>query len=150
MQQSLLAKKYILIVSAILLLSVSYSFADDSKILGEWIPEEKDAVYEFYKCGEAICAKVKSLNEPLNAEGKPKLDTQNEDESLRTRPILGLQFLKGLVQKKKNKWVNGTVYNARDGKTYTALMKLKKDGTLEVRGYIGVSLIGKSTYFTRQ
>jgi len=133
-----------------LLLLISSSYADDSKILGEWIPAEKDSVYEFYKCGEAICAKVKSLNEPLNADGKPKLDTINENESLRTRPIVGMQFLKGLVKKSKNKWGKGTIYNARDGKTYTALMKLKSDGTLEVRGYVGMPMIGKSTFFTRQ
>ena len=121
----------------------------DSEILGKWIPEERDAVYEFYKCGDAICAKVFSLKEPIDPEtGKPKLDKINEDENLRSRPVLGMQFLDGLKKKGKNKWDNGTVYNGRDGKTYTALMKLK-NGRLEVRGYVGMPMLGKSTFFTR-
>ena len=101
----------------------------DSEILGKWIPEERDAVYDFYKCGDSICAKVFSLKEPIDPEtGKPKLDKINEDENLRSRPILGMQFLDGLKKKSKNKWDGGTVYNGRDGKTYTALMKLKNEG----------------------
>ena len=121
----------------------------DSEILGKWIPEERDAVYNFYECGDAICAKVFSLKEPNDPEtGKPKLDKINEDESLRTRPLLGMQFLDGLKKKGKGKWGDGTVYNGRDGKTYTALMKLK-NGRLEVRGYVGMPMLGKSTFFTR-
>ena len=121
----------------------------DSEILGKWIPEERDAVYDFYKCGDSICAKVFSLKEPIDPEtGKPKLDKINEDENLRSRPILGMQFLDGLKKKSKNKWDGGTVYNGRDGKTYTALMKLK-NGRLEVRGYVGMPMLGKSTFFTR-
>lgn len=141
--------KRFLIVFTVLLLTTTLATADD-QILGLWVPEEKDAVYEFYKCGEAICAKVVELKEPLNAEGKPKVDSLNEDESLRQRPILGMEFLKGLKKKKKGVWHKGTVYNARDGKIYKALMKLKSDGTLDVRGYVGFSLIGKSTVFTRK
>ena len=72
----------------------------------------------------------------------------NENESLRTRPILGMQFLDGLKKKGKGKWGDGTVYNGRDGKTYTALMKLK-NGRLEVRGYVRMPMLGKSTFFTR-
>ncbi|MDC0074260.1 DUF2147 domain-containing protein [Alphaproteobacteria bacterium] len=130
---------------------VIFNASADSKILGEWIPEEKDAVYEFYACGQAICAKVIELKEPNDPEtGKPKVDLLNEDETLRSRPILGMQFLDGLKKKSKTKWGDGTIYNARDGKTYTALMKLKKDGSLEVRGYVGMPMLGKSTFFTRK
>ena len=126
----------------------SPAFAD-SEILGLWIPEEKDSVYEMFTCGDAICGKVAELSKPLNSEGKPKVDTLNKDESLRSRPILGMVFLNGLVKKSKGKWKNGTIYNARDGKTYSALMKLKKDGSLEVRGYIGTPMLGKSNIWYR-
>ena len=141
--------KYFSIFFVALFLTTTLAIAD-SEILGLWVPEEKDAVYEFYRCGEAICAKVIELKEPLNAEGKPKVDSLNEDEALRQRPILGMEFLNGLKKKKKGVWHKGTVYNARDGKTYKAIMKLKSDGTLDVRGFVGFSLIGKSTIFTRK
>ena len=61
-----------------------------------------------------------------------------------------MQFLDGLKKKNNTKWDGGTIYNARDGKTYTALMKLKKNGILEVRGYVGMPMLGKSTFFTRK
>ncbi len=141
--------KCFLIIFTALFLTATQAIAD-SEILGLWMPEEKDAVYEFYQCGEAICAKVVELKVPLNAEGKPKVDSLNEDESLRQRPILGMEFLNGLKKKKKGVWHKGTVYNARDGKTYKAIMKLRDDGILDVRGYVGFSLIGKSTFFIRK
>ena len=106
--------KYFSIFFVALFLTTPLAIAD-SEILGLWVPEEKDAVYEFYRCGEAICAKVIELKEPLNAEGKPKVDSLNEDEALRQRPILGMQFLNGLKKKKKGVWHKGTVNNPRDG-----------------------------------
>ena len=45
--------------------------------------------------------------------------------------------------------MKGTIYDPRDGKTCKCKMTLKKDGTLEVRGYVGLSLFGKTAVRTR-
>ena len=45
--------------------------------------------------------------------------------------------------------MKGTIYDPRDGKTYKCRMTLKKDGTLEVRGYLGLALFGKTVVWTR-
>ena len=48
-----------------------------------------------------------------------------------------------------NKWSNGSIYDARSGKTYNLNANLKNQNTLFMRGYIGFSLIGRTTTWTR-
>ena len=57
--------------------------------LGVWTNAEKKATFEIYKCGEKLCGKIVTLTVPNDpATGKPKMDTQNPDPKLRTRPRL--------------------------------------------------------------
>ena len=55
----------------------------------------------------------------------------------------------GFEPKGEGKWRGGTIYDPRDGKTYKCAMSLKPDGTLEVRGYVGLALFGKTVVWTR-
>ena len=48
-----------------------------------------------------------------------------------------------------NTWAKGTIYDPEDGKTYKCKMTLTDPKTLGVRGYIGISLIGRTTVWTR-
>src|ERR1700731_5016254 len=67
-------------------------------------------------------------------------------------PWLGLEIIRGMKQDadKPEKYVDGTILDPRDGKVYKANMTLTPDGqTLVVRGYIGISLLGKNQYWTR-
>ena len=65
---------------------------------------------------------------------------------------LGLEIIRGMKQdaEKPEKYVDGTILDPRDGKVYKANMTVTPDGqTLVVRGYIGISLLGKNQYWTR-
>jgi uncharacterized protein (DUF2147 family) len=67
-------------------------------------------------------------------------------------PWLGLEIIRGMKQdaEKPEKYVDGTILDPRDGKVYKANMTVTPDGqTLVVRGYIGISLLGKNQYWTR-
>ena len=67
----------------------------------------------------------------------------------RGRPVLGLALIKGM-QRNGNSYENGTIMDPRDGKVYRALMRLSEDGQkLEVRGYLGISLFGRSQTWNR-
>ena len=125
--------------------------ADGDALLGKWLTPEDKAVVEIYKQGDAYFGKFVSLKEPRYPQGhesglagQEKVDHNNPDEALRTRPIMGLNLLRGFVYKGKDTWHQGHIYNPENGKDYNCTIKLKKDGTLKVRGFIGVSLFGKT------
>ncbi|HEY6979952.1 DUF2147 domain-containing protein [Reyranella sp.] len=64
-------------------------------------------------------------------------------------PVLGLTLIKGM-QRNGLAYENGTIMDPRDGAVYRALMKLSPDGgKLEVRGYLGLSLFGRSQVWNR-
>ena len=122
--------------------------ADD--ILGLWLNEDKDAHVEIYKEKGMYYGKIVWLKEPIDeVTGKPKLDDENADESLRTRPVLGLLILKDFVFDGSSEWEDGTIYDPKNGKTYSCYMAFEDKNLLKIRGFIGFSLLGRSTYWTR-
>jgi len=122
--------------------------ADD--ILGKWLNEDKDAHVQIYKENGKFYGKIVWLNEPNEpATGLPKLDDDNEDESLRSRPVMGLVMLKDFIYDGDGEWEDGTIYDPKNGKTYDCYMNFDENGVLKIRGYIGISWIGRNTYWTR-
>ncbi len=137
------------LVSAVLVWFVlSAAASAQSEILGRWVPPEQDSVVEIYPCGEQLCGRITDLDEPL-ADGRPKVDINNREESLRGRPILGMELLAGFVRKGPGDFRDGHIYNPRDGKLYKAVLTLLEDGTLKLRGYVGVPALGKTQIWTR-
>lgn len=125
------------------------SSADD--IVGVWKTGEGTAMVRIYKNGEKYQGRVVWLKEPNDPEtGKPKVDKNHPEEASRTRPILGLINVWGFVYKEDNTWDDGNIYDPKNGSTYSCTIRMTSPNTLEVRGYIGVSLIGRTDVWTRQ
>ncbi|MGV3589527.1 MAG: DUF2147 domain-containing protein [Adhaeribacter sp.] len=116
--------------------------------LGTWTNANKEARFQIYKCGEKLCGKIIWLKEPL-LQGKPKVDSKNPDETKRNQPILGMVFLRNFGYVGENKWDNGSIYDPQSGKTYSCYMKILDKDKLEVKGYIGIALVGRSQIWTR-
>lgn len=114
--------------------------ADD--IVGQWYTTERDAKVEIFKERGRYHGKVVWMDEP-ETNGKPKVDENNTDKAKRDRPILGMRLLSDFSFE-DGKWEDGTIYDPRNGKTYSCTIKKKDASTLEVRGYVGVSLIGRT------
>ncbi len=119
-------------------------------ICGIWLEKEKKSHIEIYKNNDHLYeGKIIWLAEPLNDFGQEKKDHKNPNVLLRDNKLKGLTIIKQLKYIEENKWSNGTIYDARSGKTYSLNVSMKDSNTLNMRGYMGVSLIGKTTSWTR-
>ncbi|WP_114749518.1 DUF2147 domain-containing protein [Pleomorphovibrio marinus] len=139
--------KILLVVSVAFASIFTLSAQDKNAIKGEWFNEEKEGRIEISEENGKFYGKLIWLKEPKE-DGKPKTDKNNPDKSKRDRPLKGLRILEGF-EYKNGSWENGEIYDPKSGKTYSCIMKLKNRDTLEVRGYVGISLIGRTTTWTR-
>ena len=138
-------------LSLLFALCANSLFAQEANdILGYWLNEEADAKIEVFKQDDKFFGKIVWLEEPKYENGEWKLDTENPDENLRHRKKLGLQIMRNLVWDKGDKeWNDGKIYDAREGDTYSLYATLKGKEILNLRGYIGFSIFGKTTSWTR-
>jgi uncharacterized protein (DUF2147 family) len=130
------------------LLAPSPGAADAPTPLGVWATEGGKSHIEIYRCGANMCGKIVWLNRAPSRG--PALDTENPDPDKQGRPILGMRVLSALKPgSSPREWTGGRVYDPRDGESYSVKMTLQDDGRLRVRGYIGISLLGRSQTWTR-
>ncbi len=121
--------------------------ADSPSVTGLW--KNEDASFEVYEENGKLNAKIVSLREPLAPDGRQKTDIHNPDAGKHSRPIVGMVFMTGFTATGSGKWGNGTIYDPKSGNTYSCNMELQGTDTLRVRGYIGVSLIGRTETWKR-
>ncbi len=148
------------VVALIAVAVAGLAFAGDGDaIVGLWAtepdPEDGNAHVEVWKEGDRYFGKIIWLEKPeYNADdwmaGQPKVDRENPDESLRQRSLIGLPILSDFRWAGDGEWEKGTIYDPDNGKTYKCVARLADDGrTLKVRGYVGFSLLGRTTEWTR-
>ena len=124
--------------------------AQGASPIGRWMTEGGKSHVEIFACGTLLCGRIVWLREPLFKDGKPKTDLNNPDQALKTRPIVGMQFLWNFTRSSEpNVWESGRIYNPEDGDVYKATMTMRPDGKLALRGYVGISLLGRSQYWER-
>jgi uncharacterized protein (DUF2147 family) len=144
--------KYKLIVcfTALQLIAVTiFAQVNADDIVGVWLTNGKEpAKIQVYKSGEKYYGKIVWLKNPTD-NGKPIVDKYNPDKAKRNHPIIGLVILKEFQFDGDDEWRDGDVYDPESGKTYSCYLTLKDKGTLKVRGYIGISLFGRTEVWTR-
>jgi len=129
------------------LLAFSQTNAD---IVGEWYNAEKDAVITLFEDNETVSGKITWMQFPNDDNGNPKTDPLNPDEKLKSRARMGMVMLTGFAFIKDKIWDDGELYDPKKGKTYSGMMTLKDKNTIDLRGYIGFSFIGRSSTWTRK
>jgi uncharacterized protein (DUF2147 family) len=78
----------------------------------------------------------------------PKKDVHNNDPKLRDRSVVGIVILWNL-RYENGEYVDGYVYNPEDGGTYRVETEVKSPESMNVRGYVGISLFGQTKTWTR-
>lgn len=121
-----------------------------SDIEGVWLNEPGDAQIEIKYKNDSYYGSIVWLQSPKDKNGNWKLDIANPDKSLRTRKKLGLEILSQLKWDENDKeWTDGEIYDPRKGDTYSLKANLSNQKTLNLRGFMGFSLFGKTTIWTR-
>ena len=144
--------KFIFSFVLIFLFSVTLKAQKADDIIGNWKNGEGTGIIQIYKTKTGHYAgKIIWLKEPIDPEtGKAKLDKRNPDKSKQLTPTLGLVNIWGFIFDEDDKiWIDGTIYDPKTGKEYSCKAEMKKNNVLEVRGYIGVSIFGRTDTWTR-
>ena len=146
--------KKILLASIFSIILVATGFAQDSeeadRLIGVWEPSHGKAKVKVDKIGEKYYGKIVWLKTPNDPEtGKPKVDKNNPDEKLRSTPLRGYRILKDFVYTDEDEWSEGTIYDPENGNTYSCTIKMTDENTLDIRGYIGVSALGRTDIWKR-
>jgi uncharacterized protein (DUF2147 family) len=141
--------KKMMVLAAVLFTSFTALFAQNADVVkGVWLNDDKDAKVEIYKTGDKYFGKIVWTQNMYEADGKTlKKDAKNSNEQLRERTILNMVILSGFTYN-DGEWTGGEIYDPKSGKTYKSKMKLKANN-LEVRGYVGSPMFGKTTTWTK-
>lgn len=104
---------------------------------------QKDADGTYY-------AQVAWMKQPNMPDGSPKKDFKNPNVAMREVHADRIVIMRGLsYNPSKKEWENGKVYNPLNGKTYKSYMEFVAENKLKVRGYLGISMLGKTMYWTK-
>jgi uncharacterized protein (DUF2147 family) len=102
---------------------------------GDWLVANGEAVIRIAPCGEALCGVM------AWSKSRGDLDSNNPDRAKRSRPLLGVPILLGMRSASDGRW-KGEVYNAEDGRTYSANIALKGPDVLRIEGCVMGILCG--------
>jgi len=130
--------------------------SEGEAILGLWLTEEGKARVEVRREGDEYHGRIVWLKEPTYSAddpkgmgGQPIVDRLNHDGKLRSRPVLGLEILSRFRYAGEGEWKPGRLYDPERGRSYKGRLKLTTQGTLKLRGYIGIPAFGRTSEWTR-
>lgn len=136
---------------AVMLLSFSIALAQDTPV-GRWktIDDEtkqEKSIVEIYEANGKLYGRIlRLLQEKDGGVGKLCTECPGEDKN---KPMLGLVIIRDLVRK-GDEYTGGTILDPKKGKIYNCKIRVIEGGNkLEVRGFIGFSLIGRTQIWHR-
>jgi uncharacterized protein (DUF2147 family) len=127
-------------------LALKVSAADDqaAQILGHWLTEPRDGIIEISVANDgSYQGKIVGGNDPQ------RLDQHNPDPARRSLTLLGQTILQGMKYDGGGEWSGGTIYDPDSGRTYKCRLARLDLDRLQVRGFIGIALLGRSQVWTR-
>ncbi|CAN5886407.1 DUF2147 domain-containing protein [soil metagenome] len=148
-----------LFLAALLGALASTASAQSPSVMGTWLTASGKAQVRIAPCPDPangpICGLVVGLIQPKGPDGvvvAPEVatDFRNPDAAVRSRKVIGMPLIWGFkTTSDPNAFEEGQIYNAENGKTYSANISLQPDGKLKLRGYVGSPMFGESQIWTR-
>ena len=123
-----------------LLIATFYSFAafssEDHPLKDTyWLAE--DSIISIRECDARLCGVMEHIFAEEGEDPLGILDTNNPEEDLRTRPLIGIRLLDSFNPfPKKGIYKDGLIYDPRSGKSYKGKLFLIDEFTLKVEGCI--------------
>ncbi len=112
-------------------------------VVGRWKTEVHNGIVEIQRCGASICGRILTAD---NMRAQPDLrDANDKDVALRNRPLRNLQILGGFTWS-DGAWSGGTIYNAEDGRIYSAKITPIDADRLKLRGCVFVPVCKTQTW----
>lgn len=130
-----------LFITLLLVLSTTSALLaqEGNRILGSYITEKGNAKVSITQQNNLYIGTLIWTQTP------GATDKNNPDTNERHKPLVGKRILTGFEYTGKNTWEHGKIYDPESGKTYSCKITRQKDGSLRVRGFVGVSLLGRTT-----
>ncbi|QRK09298.1 DUF2147 domain-containing protein [Archangium violaceum] len=139
-------------LASLFVLFASSALAQEPSAVGRWTTIDDEtkkpkSVIIIYEEGGKLFGKIEKLFREPNEEQNPVCDKC--EGALKNQPITGMVILRDL-KKDDNEWSGGTILDPGNGKTYKCKLAVEDGGKkLKVRGYIGLSLIGRTQQWVR-
>ena len=120
-------------------------------VCGKWLSTEKNLIVHVFKEDNDYKAKVVWFNSKDKSKAMEEwTDDRNPDPALRDRKLIGMSILEGMDYIPKTRtWENGKIYDAKNGRHWSASAYVNKEGLLKVTGYWQFKFIGRTMSFTR-
>jgi uncharacterized protein (DUF2147 family) len=139
-------------IVAILIAVVSVHAQQKDDVVGYWISAQKNVIVQIYPDSIGFRGKLVWFDD-TDDPSKPmhtRLDVNNPVPALRSRLVLGMDVLKGLVFDPRCRcWKDGKIYDVMTGKTWDAGITREETDRLRVRGYWHFQVFGRSMIFSR-
>lgn len=120
----------------------------EDAIVGDWYTPRREAKVRIYRCENFFCGRIVWIQKQEET-GEVIRDTNNPVESLRGRPVLGIEMMREVRHQSGSVWSVGKLYDPKSGKEYKGKARLEREDKLILRGYVLIPLFGRSETWTR-
>lgn len=129
------------------LLAVRASSADDAQareVIGNWLTQDRDGIIQI-----SVASDGTYQGRIVCCDDAHRLDQNNPDPALRHEPLVGHIIMQGMRYEGGGRWSGGTIRDPNNGRSYKCRLQLLDSDRLQLRGFIGFSLLGRSQLWTR-
>ncbi len=113
-------------------------------VLGNWLVQSRDGIIEISLAPDGTYqGRIVGGTDPHS------LDSNNPDPAKRRNTLKGTLIMTGLKYDGDGRWSGGAIYDPDSGKLYSCSLQLIDRDLLKLRGFLGISLLGRSQLWTR-